>query len=176
VESLYVVQFSNGHIKVGRSSDARARIASHADRVACLGVEVSDTFTVECQGPSRPRELQLINACVEQAEGRYQNEWFTGLDFPEVCRWAHEAASLQDAYIPRESDGFPKRLRDSRILLGLTQAALGEGLGTNGRDLQKAAISSWEVGRTSPTVEQIRLLCQRLGVSADFLLAIEQKA
>ncbi len=34
MEYLYVCHFSNGHIKVGRSIDPRARIAAHADRVA----------------------------------------------------------------------------------------------------------------------------------------------
>ncbi len=34
--SLYVCLFSNGHLKVGRSVNALARISQHEERVSCL--------------------------------------------------------------------------------------------------------------------------------------------
>ena len=37
---LYVCLFSNGHLKVGRSVNALARISQHEERVSCLGVEL----------------------------------------------------------------------------------------------------------------------------------------
>ena len=39
---LYVCLFSNGHLKVGRSVNALARISQHEERVSCLGVELVD--------------------------------------------------------------------------------------------------------------------------------------
>ena len=37
MSALYVCLFSNGHLKVGRSAYALARIAQHEERVSCLG-------------------------------------------------------------------------------------------------------------------------------------------
>lgn len=106
MESLYVCLFSNGHIKVGRSVDPKSRMATHADRVACLGVELSDQFTVECVGPAAPRESLLIARCVEVALLRHQNEWFAGLDFLAVCEWAQECAAQPEPKVVAEDMGM----------------------------------------------------------------------
>jgi DNA-binding XRE family transcriptional regulator len=166
-DSLYVCQFSNGHIKVGRSVEPKSRIASHADRVACMGVELSDHFIVECVGPAGPRELQLIGRCVAAAECQYQNEWFVGLDYLTVCDWAGQAARLE---IPNESDTFGHRLALAREAKGLRQAELGTLMG----GLAKQSISHWECDRYSPNVTQLRELCECLGVSADVLLGLRE--
>jgi len=56
MDNLYVCHFSNGHIKVGRSVDPMARIAAHADRVGCLGIELVEHFLALCtQSPANPR-------------------------------------------------------------------------------------------------------------------------
>ena len=36
MSALYVCLFSNGHLKVGRSVNALARISQHEERVSCL--------------------------------------------------------------------------------------------------------------------------------------------
>lgn len=90
MESLYVCHFSNGHIKVGRSIDPIARVASHADRVACLGVELIEHHVIECVGRSIAAETALIQRCAANATQRNKNEWFVGLDFQDVCDWAAE--------------------------------------------------------------------------------------
>lgn len=89
---LYVCHFSNGHIKVGRSIDPKARIAAHADRVACLGIELVEHHIAECVGFSQPAEAALIEQCANTATKRNQSEWFEGLDFPTVSQWCGEAA------------------------------------------------------------------------------------
>lgn len=175
MEFLYVCLFSNGHIKVGRSIDPQARMASHAERVACVGIELSDSFTVECGGPASPCETRLIRRCTDQAGRRFQNEWFDGLDFLAVCGWAVEAASSA-IESEQQGDDFGGRLREARHAAGLTQSQLGTGLGNGGYDLLKASISSWEANRNQPNVTQLRLLCQRLGVSADQLLGLALRA
>lgn len=93
MESLYVCHFSNGHIKVGRSIDPIARVASHADRVACIGVELIENHIVECVSHSAPAEAALISKCAETATKRNKSEWFVGLNFLDVCDWADECAS-----------------------------------------------------------------------------------
>lgn len=94
MEYLYVCHFSNGHIKVGRSIDPRARIAAHADRVACVGIELIEHHIASCAGYSAPAETELIRKCAEIATARHKNEWFSGVDFLDACGLANDAASV----------------------------------------------------------------------------------
>lgn len=164
MDSLYVCHFSNGHIKVGRSVDPQSRIASHADRVACMGVELAEHFIAECTGPAEPREVVLIRQCVAEGARRFQNEWFTGLDFQTVCEWASAAATAEHQEQDRR-DRFGTRVRAARLAAGLTQTEVGDAVGVG-----KAAISNWESERNGPNVSQLRALCELLCVSADALI------
>lgn len=92
MEALYVCLFSNGHIKVGRSIEPNSRIASHADRVACMGVSLDESYVTECPDASEARERVLIDRCATLATERFQSEWFAGLTFAEVCKFAYDAA------------------------------------------------------------------------------------
>lgn len=97
MEWLYVCHFSNGHIKVGRSIDPTGRIASHADRVSCLGIELVEHFVAVCDGSAMSKEAALIARCTEAATRRNKNEWFEGLDYPQVCEWATTESIASDA-------------------------------------------------------------------------------
>lgn len=176
MEFLYVCLFSSGHIKVGRSIDPKSRIAAHADRVACAGIELSDSFVTECTGPAAPREAALIQRCAESASRRFQHEWFDGLEFVAVTQWAEQSARTMFDPTTLDPNGFGRRLRAARAAAGLTQTQVGQGMGIDGEDLNKAAISNWETERNGPSVKQLRLLCERLNVSADHLLGIEVAA
>lgn len=122
-DSLYVCHFSTGHIKVGRSIDPVGRIATHTDRVACLGVELVEHFIAACAGASEPREAILIARCVAAADKRHQNEWFTGLDYMEVCDWAAQAAAQSIAEQPQEGNRWPRVIAELRGA-GLTQVEI----------------------------------------------------
>lgn len=90
---LYVCVFSSGHIKVGRSIDPRSRIAQHAERVACIGVELVDHRSFVCVGSVVAAEAELILRCSNQCDQRLKSEWFSGLAFDAVCAWAGEIAN-----------------------------------------------------------------------------------
>lgn len=170
-DCLYVCHFSNGHIKVGRSIDPVARIASHADRVACMGVELVERHVVECADSVGAREAILIAQCADAANTRHLNEWFVGLEFESVCEWANAAASKSlESAESEHRDSFGYRLKVARRAAGLTQAELGKGLGTDGVDVGKAVVSGWEQEQHFPRIDQLLLICRRLGVSADGLL------
>jgi DNA-binding XRE family transcriptional regulator len=173
-ESLYVCLFSNGHIKVGRSIKPASRIGSHCDRVACMGVTLVESRQYECAVNAMSAELALIRKCTEAAATKHQNEWFSGLDFLIACEWAEQASTGAIDLLPGPRDNsFGERLRQARRAKGLTQAQLGEGMGRmDGRSIQKAAVCSWEAGNTFPNVPQLRLLCERLEVSADELIGL----
>lgn len=70
--------------------------------------------------------------------------------------------------------GFGARLAHMRKLRGLTQEQLGEGLGADGKDVGKQAVSSWEVERNVPNGNQIFKMCQRLNCSSDYLYGIQR--
>jgi hypothetical protein len=93
MEYIYVCQFSNGHTKVGRSIDPASRIATHASRVACLGVSLVDHCAVVCAISAEESEAALIDFCQKHAETRNANEWFSGLDYQSVLRAALEIAN-----------------------------------------------------------------------------------
>lgn len=65
---------------------------------------------------------------------------------------------------------FGVRLREARVKKDLTQEGLGKGLGTNGDDAGKAVVSGWEKDRHFPRADQLAMICDKLGVSADYLL------
>lgn len=65
-----------------------------------------------------------------------------------------------------------ERLARLRRAAGLTQEQVGVGLGADGRDLGKGAVSCWEQNVSQPSARQVRQLCERLGVSADYLLGL----
>lgn len=65
---------------------------------------------------------------------------------------------------------FGSRLTEARKRKGLTQAQVGEGLGTAGADVGKSVVYGWERKNHYPRADQLAPLCQRLDCSADWLL------
>lgn len=67
-------------------------------------------------------------------------------------------------------ESFNERLRKRVEELGITHAALGKGLKADGSDLGRAAVHGWLSGNTQPSALQLAVICERLQVSADYLL------
>lgn len=122
---LYVCLFSNGHIKVGRSIDPESRIASHADRVACVGIELVDRaiFVTEYQCSA---EAMLIQRCIDACAQKHKNEWFSGLDFEAVCEWARIEAG--QATQETEREGSAGQVERACAIVG-GQAVLARAIG-----------------------------------------------
>lgn len=66
--------------------------------------------------------------------------------------------------------GFGHRLAAIRKDRKMTQADLGVGLGTDGADVGKQVVYGWEKEQHYPRVDQLILICQKLNISADYLL------
>ena len=62
-----------------------------------------------------------------------------------------------------------KRIRQARVLAGLTQEQLAEKIGVS-----RTAIVRWETAETEPTLEHLLALSMFLKVSADYLLGIDE--
>ena len=121
---LYVCHFSSGHIKVGRSIDPVARVAQHADRVACVGIELVEYRTFECAGDVFMAEAALIERCDTECTRRLKSEWFEGLTFESACEWACGCAKtdFQAAHMSKKTgiqiavdkfDGSPSKLAEA---------------------------------------------------------------
>lgn len=123
MDCLYVIAFSNGFIKVGRTNDPIGRVKSHRDRVACMGVKQVDVVHFICEDNVQAREAWLIAECASRATERHQNEWFTGLEFEEVRALAERAAyEVQIPAAPTTAGGVDfKAIVSSLKLAGYTQ-------------------------------------------------------
>ena len=62
-----------------------------------------------------------------------------------------------------------KRIRQARVLAGLTQEQLAEKIGVS-----RTAIVRWESAETEPTLEHLISLTKLLHVSADYLLGLDE--
>jgi hypothetical protein len=127
MEHLYVCQFANGHIKVGRSADPEVRVKQHAERVSCLGVELVAFDYYPCSGSVINAEARLIARCAEHASAQRKNEWFEGLQPGLVCEWAREIAGSDDEapQVDHESPDFRAIVR-GLMACGITQAQIAQ--------------------------------------------------
>lgn len=160
---LYVCHFSNGHIKVGRSIDPVARIAQHAERVSCMGVELIEHHMALCVSHVIPSEAALINLCIGASAKRHQNEWFEGVDYLQACEWANECAETthSEAQPPEDNPNGISKTEAISILGGTPKkAAFAMGYKT------PHAIYMWPDFLTGPVADRVRGVAARLGESA----------
>lgn len=70
---------------------------------------------------------------------------------------------------------FGARLAAARKDAGMTQTELGKGLGTDGSDASKSVVYGWEKDQHYPRVDQLMVICRKLGCSSDYLLFGEER-
>ena len=63
---------------------------------------------------------------------------------------------------------FKERLKELRLERGLTQTELA-----NKTKISQAGIAKWETGDRTPNLEYLIVLAKFFGVSADYLLGLE---
>ena len=93
--SIYACLFSTGLIKVGRSIDPIGRMASHADRLSCAGIELTLTHAAHCVSDVVMSERALIEKCTKSCSNKFHEEWFEGLDFDLVIAFISEISSTE---------------------------------------------------------------------------------
>lgn len=86
------------------------------------------------------------------------------------CNFVITPAVLMLNSMSTATFGFGDRLRRARQEKGLTGESLGKGAGEKGKDASKQSVADWEHDRHYPKADQLRIICIRLGVSADHLL------
>lgn len=142
---LYVCEFSNGHIKVGRAVDPASRVAQHAERVACLGITLDRHAQFACGESAAEAESLLIHRCKAHADQQHKQEWFTGLQFFDVRDWAEGLARASGA-TPDDEQAPDFRAIVRRLCAdGMTQTAIAQHCGCD-----QSTISDIANGRGEP--------------------------
>jgi hypothetical protein len=185
MEYLYVCHFSNGHIKVGRSIEPKARIAAHADRVSCVGIELVEHQIFECVASSIPAEAMLIDWCRNNCDVNHKNEWFVGTDYLSACEQAQVCAMLvtvESVDGPAMFGPAQLRLNTGRINWPWVVARLGE-LGVTQADIarhlsiSRPSVNAIAKGQTKDLMFQNgEMLLSMLKSSEDKAISQEREA
>lgn len=85
----YVLELSNGSIKVGMTKSSSERLRTHKANARSVGVQISRHEFVACQGDRGLTEKRLIQRCA-RAGRQIGPETFDGLKFSEVAQWLRE--------------------------------------------------------------------------------------
>ena len=93
-ESIYVIAFDSGVIKVGRGYSPEQRIKAHRKIGIIAGWKIIQTFSIECKFDAIKAEKHLIAKCIEKCSEVRAREWFLGLEFDNVIE---EAKTLSNA-------------------------------------------------------------------------------
>jgi hypothetical protein len=91
LEYLYVIEFENGTVKIGRTEDKASRISDHRTTGASLGVPVVRTWISDAHEASTETERALLERLPSPAYGR---EWFRDVSFNEVVAFAEDVVQL----------------------------------------------------------------------------------
>lgn len=131
---LYVIQFSTGVVKVGRSIDPKGRIERHGEAAACFGVSIDRSAAFACIGNTEQSERMLIEWCKNVGNGVHAiagNEWFCPLlSYEATCAMAEEIASTEVA--ARAVNASSEAIRHAAFVLR-GQAELARVLGYSDR-------------------------------------------
>lgn len=110
---IYVIEFSCGLIKVGKTRNPKSRISTHASTVRIVsGAEISREWVSIAHTNNSENELKLINFCSSKfgngkSKGR---EWFNGCSFDEVVIYAEKLEYSQDFLEKNAADEESTRL------------------------------------------------------------------
>lgn len=94
-EHLYVLEFSCGLVKIGRSINPETRIKAHAQNVLAISGSTLERDSVLEVGSSAVKaEHALISFCSDRWEQR-SREWFFGADYWQVVHEAFKISNME---------------------------------------------------------------------------------
>lgn len=95
---LYVIQFSTGVVKVGKSNNPHARIAQHEISASRFGVSIAHAWHRLCKGDVEASEQMLINWCTATAARVvFGRECFESISIDRVVEQADRIAATDVA-------------------------------------------------------------------------------
>jgi hypothetical protein len=103
---VYVVAFSDGTVKVGRSADATRRLKDHKATARSFGLEITSEWVSPQHRDWKENELELMRLARELGGRQNNGEYFAGVDFGELA-----AAAAELIFVPAEPEPEAKPSR-----------------------------------------------------------------
>ncbi len=123
---LYVLQFSNGLIKIGRSANPRSRITTHITTAFAFGAELINAWVSEMHSGYGDSESRLLASIRAEAMGtQVALEYFDGADFSHVVALAKVAITDGDAKLRFRLNGTLVAVDSGRLTNMSRQIAEG---------------------------------------------------
>lgn len=133
---IYVISWSTGALKVGRSDRPTQRIEQHRQAARAFGVRLLDTHVVACDDSAHAESL-LIKWARARATSIERNEWVFGVDFDQACWYASTLKHVKRAAQPASPDDISSvvaaAIAERMALMKLTERALGQSAGLSPR-------------------------------------------
>ncbi len=85
---LYVVEFSSGVVKVGKTTHPKSRLASHAKHAEIHGAEIRRSWTSQRHHGCSASERELIKFCSARGRRTAGREYYRDLSFDDAARYA----------------------------------------------------------------------------------------
>lgn len=96
---LYVVEFDQGTIKVGYSTNPELRMQAFATHGSVFRIRILRHWVSEPHMGASLNEKTLLKWCTNRAVETSGKEWFYGLEFDEVKK-AIQQMVTSDGYLP----------------------------------------------------------------------------
>ena len=87
---IYVIEFSNGTVKVGRSSTPDTRLATHRSQGRKFGADITDQWVSPRHAEWHANEAKLISIAKELGGTPAAAEYFTGVAFADITERARD--------------------------------------------------------------------------------------
>lgn len=105
---VYIVEFSDGTVKVGYSARPTPRIRQHQDNAACFGIAIARHWVSAPHFGARKNELKLIAWGLVHAEAVRKKEYFAGIDYAAIQAYAETLPMA--GYTDSEFEAYTKEL------------------------------------------------------------------
>jgi hypothetical protein len=177
---VYAIQFDNGTVKVGATSNPRARVSSHEAQAEGFGIAISDRWLSPLHDAIYETEKRLIALAAGLGGRVIRREFFAGIDFDalvsQASRLSFPPVDIQAAKA-REASRVPIF---GQIQAGLISVTDNESPADRrhrilGRFFGLAQSGSYEIPVQKPDVPEdlVYEVADQLGLDVDELLEMD---
>jgi DNA-binding XRE family transcriptional regulator len=162
---VYVIGFSNGIVKVGRTQNITRRLRAHAMAAHNFGIAVTAKWVSPEHAGWIGNEDELIRLAHEAGGQPTTPEYFRSLNFETFIAIARQLPFAPDAVTPRRPALDGKAIQRARIEKFMEQAEVAEAVNELGVSFHRSGLSLIENGSVKrPSLKVVRALSQVLGI------------
>jgi hypothetical protein len=115
---IYVIEFTSGVVKVGRTNTPQKRLAKHARTAQSHGVTISRSWFSTPHTGYGKNEMALIAFCAERWDISGGREYFGAADYEEIVQYANTLPmiALTEADIDKQAEHLAARSPKAHLL------------------------------------------------------------